>query len=247
MSSQFFQNFPEIQYKLNDGRTVTIKDFFRKAKVDNASIANIVDYQYYELSEGERPDVVATKLYGNPDLHWVLFLVNNFETYTDWYKSQESFESYIDEKYNGDTLTAATTADIIDTDSKFLLGERVSCPNGKKLGYVTGIEPTFKRIHIDVIGERFEAWQTGDAEGSKTAEGLYSGKTFRIESVTRYRDAVAYYTNGTLRSNKSQLGFDPVTFYEMEYELNESRRLIKVVQPNKVKAIVSEFERVMKN
>ena len=247
MSSLFFENFPEIQYKLNDGRVVTIKDFFRKAKVDNSSLSNIVEYEYYELSEGERPDVVATKLYGNPDLHWVLFLVNNFETYTDWYKSQETFESYMDEKYNGDTLTASTTADIIDTNNKFLLGERVSCPNGLKLGYVTGVEPTFNRIHIDVIGKRFEPWQTGDAEDAKTAEGLYSGKKFRIKSVTRYRDAVAYYTDGKLRSTRPQSGFEPVTFYEKEYELNEGRRLIKVVQPNKVKAIVSEFERIMKN
>lgn len=247
MSSLFFENLPEITYKLSDGRTVTIKDFFRKAKIEQNAVANIIEYSYYTLEDDERPDVVATKLYGNPDLHWVFFLVNELPTYNDWHKSNEAFESYINEKYNGDTLTAGSVSDIIDTENKFILGERVSCPYGKKLGYVTGIEPSQKRIHIDVIGKRFDAWETGDPEDAKTVEGLYSGKSFRIESVTRYRDAVKYYKSGNLRSNVYKEGWEPVTFYEYEYELNESRRVIKVIRPEMIKSVVSEFERVMKN
>lgn len=247
MSSLFFENFPEIQYKLNTGRIVTIKDFFRKAKVEQSAISNIVDYQLYELEDGERPDVVATKLYGNPDLHWVLFLVNNFESYTDWHKSNDAFESYIDEKYNGDTLTAYATSDIIDANGKFLLGERVTCPNGKKLGYVVGVEPTFNRIHIDVIGARFEAWETGDAQDAKTVRGVYSEKQFRIKSVTKYRDAVAYYKKDHLRSTKNLDGYTAVSFYDHEYELNQNKRQIKVIKPSMVKSVVAEFERIMSN
>ena len=31
MANQFFKNFPEIQYTLNTGKIITIKDFFRKS------------------------------------------------------------------------------------------------------------------------------------------------------------------------------------------------------------------------
>ena len=74
MSQQFFKNFPEMQYKLSDGKIITIKDFFRKASIDSSARDAIIDYTYYELEEGDRPDVVASKLYGNGDLHWVFFL-----------------------------------------------------------------------------------------------------------------------------------------------------------------------------
>ena len=33
MATKFFENFPKIQYKLDDGRIIYIKDFFRKSKI----------------------------------------------------------------------------------------------------------------------------------------------------------------------------------------------------------------------
>ena len=76
MAQEFFKNFPEMQYKLDSGKIVTIKDFFRKSSIEPTAQEAIIDYTFYELSEGDRPDIVASKLYGDPDLHWVFFLVN---------------------------------------------------------------------------------------------------------------------------------------------------------------------------
>ena len=78
MANEFFKNFPEVQYQL-DGKVIYIKDFFRKSKVDQEAVKSLINYTYYELQEGERPDIAADKLYGNSDLHWTFFLVNDFE------------------------------------------------------------------------------------------------------------------------------------------------------------------------
>ena len=68
MANQLYKNFPEIQYKLSDGRIVTIKDFFRKAQINGNTLSDIVDYTVYEIQDGERPDIIASKLYGDGDL-----------------------------------------------------------------------------------------------------------------------------------------------------------------------------------
>ena len=68
MANQLYKNFPEIQYKLSDGRIVTIKDFFRKAQINGNKLSDIVDYTVYEIQDGERPDIIASKLYGDGDL-----------------------------------------------------------------------------------------------------------------------------------------------------------------------------------
>ena len=99
MAKEFFKNFPEIKYKLDDGRVIFIKDFFRKSKIEQQAVESIVDYTFYEIQNGERPDIVATKLYGNPDLHWTFFLVNELENYYDWHMDQETFRKYLDKKY----------------------------------------------------------------------------------------------------------------------------------------------------
>lgn len=92
MSSKMFSNFSEVQYTLSTGKIVTIKDFFKKASVEQESLWGVVDYTYYELEEGERPDIVANNLYGDSDLHWTLFLVNDFSTYGDWFKDSVTLE-----------------------------------------------------------------------------------------------------------------------------------------------------------
>ena len=83
MATQLFKNFPTLQYTLNTGKVVRIKDFFRKAKVESSALDSLIEYQTYEVMEGDRPDVVASKLYGDGDLHWTFFLVNDFDNYYD--------------------------------------------------------------------------------------------------------------------------------------------------------------------
>ena len=53
-----------MQYTLNTGEIVRVKDFFRKAKVESKALDSIVEYQYYEILDGERPDVAAVGLRG---------------------------------------------------------------------------------------------------------------------------------------------------------------------------------------
>ena len=61
MANKFFTNFPEIQYTLNTGKIITIKDFFRKGSIQQEAVNNYIEYETYELTDGERPDVVAAK------------------------------------------------------------------------------------------------------------------------------------------------------------------------------------------
>jgi len=236
MANQFFKNFPEMQYKLDSGKVITIKDFFRKSSIEPAAQEAIVDYTYYELQEGDRPDVVATKLYGDSDLHWVFFLVNDFDNYYDWFKSSQDFERYMDKKYRGKYFIASESTDIIDSSNKFLLGETVTGTNSR--GVVIGVDPTYKRIHVDV--------EVG-FENPIVVTGSNSGNSFTPSSIIDPRDGVAYYYNGTERSNLWASGFDTKSNWEHEFELNEEKRNIKIIRPALIGRIISQFEKVMKS
>jgi len=235
MSTKFFKNFPEISYPIDD-QIIKIKDFFKKARIDNSSLDQIIEYTFYELEDGDRPDVVASKLYGNSELNWTFFLVNDISNYYDWYKWPSVFENYIDEKYSGVTLVANNTSDIITPTKKFLMGESVRTHSG--VGSIKCVEPTFKRITVDNV--------TGIFKSSQTLVGGISGKEFSIYEVQSHRDATIYYTDGVKRSTSFTNGWTKVSYYDMETEINESRRLIKVIKPYRIKSIVSQFEKVLK-
>ena len=146
MANQFFKNFPEIQYTLNTGKIITIKDFFRKSSVEQTAVNDLIEYSFYELQDGERPDVLATKLYGDGDLHWTFFLVNYFTNYYDWFMDNQTFDTYMIEKYEGQVLNATASSDIVSATGKFLIGEVVTSNLDGKTATVLHVQPTFNRI-----------------------------------------------------------------------------------------------------
>lgn len=235
MATEFFKNFPKIQYKLDDGRIIFIKDFFRKSKIEQEAVRGIVEYSLYEIQNGERPDIVASKLYGNPDLHWLFFLVNDFENYYDWYMDQETFQRYLDKKYHGQYLVFDQSTSVVSSTSKFLLGEKITSATGS--GRIIEVDPTHKRIGVDVIKE-FVA--------SETITGAVSEKTATPSSVVNRVDGVFEYKNSDgVRRNSTDTGFSEVTYLDHEIEVNEAKRNIKVIRPELVPGIIRRFEKVM--
>ena len=187
MAQEFFKNFPTIQYKLSDGKIITIKDFFRKSKIEQESVTSLVEYTFYELEEGDRPDTVASKIYGNGDLHWTLYLVNDFDNYFDWFKTSQEFEEYIKQKYEGYLVNANNTSEIINSTSKFLLGEKVKTNHSE--GIVIKVDPTHNRIGVKPIKGDFGA----DSPSEGTITGESSGKSFSINFTTHHRDGISHY------------------------------------------------------
>ena len=241
MATKYFSNFPTIQYTLSSGKVVRIKYFFRKSKIEQEAVKSIVEYTLYEIEDGERPDVLATKLYGNADLHWTFFLVNDIENYYDWFKDSEVFEEYISKKYPGQYAIANASTDIVsaksndaDKTNKFLLGEKVTSVSSE--GRVIEVSPEHNRIAIE--GGRFLA--------NETITGKVSTKSFTPTSVINHSDGVSYYKNSDgLRKNSSGSGYSSVSHYEEENELNEKKRKIKIITPAKIMGIVNKFEQVM--
>ena len=235
MASKFFENFPKITYRDHNDNIILIKDFFRKSRIEQEAVNSIVEYSTYEITDGDRPDILASKLYGNPDLHWIFFLVNDIENYYDWHKDFQTFENYMNKKYPGQLAIGTQSTDIISSStSKFLLGEKVTSVSSE--GRVIEVSPIEKRICIE--GGNFVA--------NELITGTVSNKTFTPTSVINHRDGVAYYKNeNDIRRNTESSGFTAKTFYENEVDLNEEKRKIKIVKPELIDSIVRRFEEVM--
>jgi len=241
MGAKYFTNFPEISYTLSDGKVVLIKDFFRKSKIEQDAVQSIVNHTLYELKDGERPDVLAAKLYGNSDLHWTFFLVNDIDNYYDWYKDSFVFEEYMNKKYGGQYAIGSSSTDIVsvksnsaDKTNKFLLGEKVTSVSSE--GRIVEVNAEHKRIAIE--GGSFVA--------NETITGKVSTKTFTPTSVINRIDGVSYYKNSEgLRSNIDGSGYSSVSHYDHEMDLNEEKRYIKIISQSRIDAIVEKFEEVM--
>ncbi len=234
MAKGFFKHIPNVNYDFkSDGNFYHAKDLFRKVSTWSAIQEGISGYSYYRITEGERPDVVASKLYGDSTLYWTFFLVNdNLQDINDWPKSSQYFNRFLSRKYSGKCLIAGSSTDIVSSTSKLLLGEKVSQSSSSAYGFITSIDPTHNRITLNsVIG----SFTTG------TVTGADSGKSFTVVSVQNERDAVNHYTDSNGLKTTVSTGNTVITNEQYELNLNEDKFSIRYIEPQYINRVVKEF------
>jgi Base plate wedge protein 53 len=100
----FFRQFPTTQYDvLRNGSLTTIVDLFRNVTAKSKiKLDPNLAYTYYDVQNGDRPDVVSQKLYGDSDYYWTFFIINDFlkRGLNEWPKSQKEMEDYLTREYD---------------------------------------------------------------------------------------------------------------------------------------------------
>ena len=99
---EYFNQFPKLLYDIKGNNNVkVVPDIFRRIKIVNKIKGNVSLIDNYDVEDGERPEHVAYKLYGDSDYFWVICMINNIENpYYDWPLSNLQFENYLKDKYD---------------------------------------------------------------------------------------------------------------------------------------------------
>ena len=98
----YFDRFPKGSYILPGTKTFKlVSDLFRRVKIRDKIKNEASIYTEYFVTGGERPEHIAQKHFGNPELHWVVLITNNIaDALYDWPMSFSAFEEYIKDKYD---------------------------------------------------------------------------------------------------------------------------------------------------
>jgi len=98
----YFKNFPTIIYDaVGNGEFKDVKNLLRRVAIRAKVKTNALLYDTYDVKEGESPESIADKLYDDPELHWVVLLVNDVtDRYHQWPLNYSQFNQYIADKYD---------------------------------------------------------------------------------------------------------------------------------------------------
>lgn len=81
-------------------KALILTDITRNIRFRRDVLANITVYDYYDIVEGETPEIVAEKIYGNAQYHWIVMLVNErYDYLNDWPLTQANLDQYVIDKY----------------------------------------------------------------------------------------------------------------------------------------------------
>ena len=103
----YFKELPNISYisRLPDASSneeyITVKNLFKRAKLRTDVVNIITAFNYYQVEDNQRPEVVASKLYGDPELDWVILITNNITNVREqWPLSNNDLYNYMLDKYS---------------------------------------------------------------------------------------------------------------------------------------------------
>ena len=102
----YFRELPNINYisllkdKSRNDERILLKNILKRAKLRTDVDQAITAFEFYEITENMRPDVVAQNIYGDSELDWVILITNNITNIRDqWPLSNNDLNEYMVEKY----------------------------------------------------------------------------------------------------------------------------------------------------
>lgn len=92
----FFKHFNKVDFQGKEATNIMNSILLKFKNINNTTL-----YFYYTIKDGESPESIAHKVYGESDLHWTILLLNHIvDPYYDWALGKKQLKAYIDSKYD---------------------------------------------------------------------------------------------------------------------------------------------------
>ena len=153
----YFRQLPNLDYpSLANDRTSAydynqVKNIFRRAVLREDVFDSYVQFEKYSVEGDDRPDNVASKIYGDPALDWVVLTTNNIIHVRDeWPMSQGDLNNYLANRYSAQELAYIhhyETLKILDSFGNLIQPEGIEVEEGYSVTFVDrGVSKTESRL-----------------------------------------------------------------------------------------------------
>jgi len=97
----YFSRFPMMTYDVAGNKNYKLlPDILRRVKLRSGLRSSSFMFEKYDVKDGENPEDVAFKWFGDPEYHWVILMTNNVtDRYYQWPLSQPQFQEHLTDKY----------------------------------------------------------------------------------------------------------------------------------------------------
>ena len=158
----YFQELPNILHpSLFPSRnkvesTIVVKNLFKRSKLRTDVDQAITAFNYFNIKEGMRPDMVAQELYDNPELDWVVLTSNNITNIRNqWPLSHNDLQEHMLEKYGSEARIAEAeiyeTREILDEFSRVVMPAGLQVDENFSFQYLNSSGQVIKVLSSQVV------------------------------------------------------------------------------------------------
>lgn len=236
----YFKNIASVPIDIDaSGNLDLMKNLTARAKLSDELINNIGYYETVEIVDGERPDHLSQRLYGSDEFHWTFLLLNPQikNIWDDWPMSSSQLIDYCVNKYQ--YLAADTNESLVD---KFILGETVT-------GGVSSATGIVKEIHVNMGYLVIEKTSGTFIEAGETLQGGNSSDSVACNFIKSQAYAPHHHVDDSSGEwvKRRNAGTTAYTYIDYESAVTEQNRQLKVIKPEHMTAVSTQFIKVMQN
>lgn len=266
----YFKQFPKSLYDYgNDGVLTNVVDLYRSVRPVQNFIDNASNYTFYQIKDGERPDIVSQKLYGTSRHYWTFFIINDFlhDGLAAWPMSTQDLQTYIDTEYEGWALT--TNPSITrNTDNqitnfansisgRFQLDETMTGGSSGATGTLTKKDLDLNQLVIQNTTGSFFGTPGAATSPTELVIGQTTGDSVSTYNAYKYTEAPHHYhligdeekrpvTNavniqGGISTNNLTFQSNRNYMFEKNFEASS----IRIVDPSYITKFSSMFEKLI--
>ena len=245
-AGNYFKNFGFAEYKFGNNTDIDLSQDLTKYVDLIDQVRNNVSFtEKYNILSGDRPDVVSHKLYGTMDYYWTFYLMNEHVRLSGWPLNNDEILDQVKSKYPNRVLT--TTSEI---GALFPVGQVIEGQSSSAIGEIVKRNLDLGQLFVKLTqGTKFTAGETisyvdTSATGSPTRTLSITGETEQYNAVHHYED------NGVQVDidpfSGPGVSLTPITYRDRLESRNDALKEIVVIRPEQITAIVSEFQRFLK-
>lgn len=249
----YFSAFPKIFYDFpnysgDDTFLQVLTDITANVRVRKAVLEDITLYDEYDMMEGDTPEIVAERLYGNAQYHWIIMLANQrYDYLADFPLSSVELEEHIKDKYGADNIyavhhyekdgiidEATATMKIPNSVIKSLKVNDFIAAHPTANARITAIDYNTHIANLRMDYGRFADGMIVTASGVRFDKSLNTNVFGSLLNFT-------IPTNGFAVNE----AYTPITNYQYEVNENEKKRRIKIISPRLIEQILREYKELM--
>ena len=97
----YFNTFPVIPYdSFGNGDFKFVTNLLRRVTIRAKVKTSTALFDTYDVKNGETPEMIAHKLYGDTGYHWIVLMMNDIvDRYHQWPMSTRQFLAHLKDKY----------------------------------------------------------------------------------------------------------------------------------------------------
>lgn len=220
--AKYFRYFPKTFYTSDtdsDGLD-SVTNIIARFAIANEIRDNTNMFYPYDVQDTDTPEIIAHKIYGSIERHWIILSLNQIiDPQWDWPLNHDNFIKYVNNKYTANANTSS--------------GE-------------TGVQWALNESNIHAYFKTITRTITAGASSVESRSRSQIVEKLEVDAST-YANVSTGTTETTLKDGSvvtEVTAKSTESYYTYEFNENEAKRSIRILNPEFVPELDREFRKV---